>query len=173
MFVYSFDPEWQSIKYVSKHLTGSVERIPKMHIWPWITVLWCNSPSDHAAQSSRLPLQGHCSISRRTALIPACPFLKMAFPFSMVKRSCQSALWLQMRTPFLGEVPCGNIYWKFKCQRTLCDKSFMYAQMYSRIREPDSRERPTLLGGRSGWSNRISDWSCLWGHREELVPRSK
>lgn len=50
---------------------------------------------------------------------------------------------------------------------------FVHPQMYCRIREPDSSERPTLLGGPSGRNNRIQDWSCLRQHREELVPWSK
>lgn len=111
-------------KYVSNHLTGSVERIPKKHILPFRILLWCNPPSYHAPQSSFSALQEHYSTSRRTVLIHACPSPKMAFPFFMVKRSCQSVLWLRMRTPSRGHAPSGNIYWKFKNWRTLCDWSF-------------------------------------------------
>lgn len=99
---------------VFTHLTGSVERIPKMHILPLMILLWCNFPSDRAHQSSLFALQALCSISRRTALIPACLFLKMAFPFFMAKRSCRSAPWLRMRTPFQGEVPSGNLWPKIQ-----------------------------------------------------------
>lgn len=135
-------------------LSDSVQRFPKMHLFPLIILFWCYFPSHHAHQSALFPLQAHYSISWRTALIPACLFLKMAFLFFMARRSCQSVLWLQTRAPFPGEVPSLNLYWKFKCLRTTCDTG-LCTQVYSCIREPDSSERPALLGGPSGRNNRI------------------
>lgn len=109
-------------KYVSKHLTGSVERIPKKHILPFRIPLCVIL---HHTMHLNLP----STLCRNTILPPggqrsSLPVHLRRWPFHFlwwrgVANQCFGFGW-----EHLLEVPSGNIYWKFKNWRTLCDWSF-------------------------------------------------
>ena len=67
-----------------------------------------------------------------------------------------------------------NCLWWQKMNRTWRVKSVhVCVQMRSHPGGSDSSARQALLGNWGGWWDRVSDWSCIWGHWEELLPRGQ